>query len=471
MESTGHPSCYATSCHWCECIDERRVPFPGAVGVTPDESGSIDRRGLLKAVGGTAVAAALAGCSRILGSEEADAATGTDVPDEPIEAGLQTFTEGPAAVLGLQTQYGAELAVQRINEAGGIAGRQMNLEVKEEADAHVENYKQWVEAGKDVTFGPISSGGHAALAPEVESQGVVNVGTDGTVTTLYEDTVPDPTYSFRFQNHDVMECVAGARAAVAKLGADNIDTVAGINPNYAFGKDEFKFFTLAIQDLTGAEVVYEGYPDLLADDMSTHITEVNDAEPDVTFSSNWGGDVTTLMNQGAANNMFENTQLVGSVLYSAVNDLSQDVVEQAGAVSGSRNYYWGSPDRSRWQPNDALLQTARDQWDIVPSAHFMSGYGAVTAWATAAAKVVEVTGTWPTQEQVARTLEGHGFYTPAGYHVMSEGHQGHSNAFYGDMVWDGDLGAPALENVTMSSPPELSPPPGETAEAWINSWG
>ncbi|WP_396613280.1 ABC transporter substrate-binding protein [Haloferax sp. S1W] len=426
---------------------------------------------MLKAIGGTALAASLAGCTALLGDDNSSQSEGAaDVPDEPIQAGLQTFTEGAAAVLGLQTQYGAELAVQRINEAGGVAGRKIQLDVVHEADAHVENYKQFVDEGKEVTFGPTSSGGHAALAPEVENQGVVNVGTDGTVTTLYEETLPDPTYSFRFQNHDVMECVAAARAAVDRLGAENIDTVAGINPNYAFGKDEFNVFKKAIQKLTGAEVVYEGYPDLLAEDMSTHITEVNDKQPDVTFSSNWGGDVTTLLNQAAANNMFENTKLVGSVLYSAVNDLSKDVVEQANAVSGSRNFYWGEPTPSRWNPGKELLQDARDQWDIVPSAHFMSGYGAVAAWATAAEKAVTLVGGWPSQDQLATALEGHGFYTPAGYHVMGQGHQGLSNAYYGDMVWDDGLGAPALDNISMHSPPELAPPPRATASEWISSW-
>jgi branched-chain amino acid transport system substrate-binding protein len=427
---------------------------------------------MLKAAGGTALAAALAGCSALLGSEETDDQQGNgDVPDEPVQAGLQTFTEGAAAVLGLQAQYGAELAVQRINDAGGVAGREIELDVVHEGDSHVENYNQFVEEGKDVTFGPISSGGHAAMAPEVESQGVVNVGTDGTVTTLYEDTVQDPTYSFRFQNYDVMECVSAAREAVERLGADNVDTIAGINPNYAFGKDEFGVFKQAIKKLAGdVEVVYEGYPDLLADDMSTHITEVNDKEPDVTFSSCWGGDVTTLMSQAAANDMYDNTQLVGSVLYSAVNDLSQNVVEQANAISGSRNYYWGEPTTDRWQPGKELQEEAMSQWDIVPSAHFMSGYGAVAAWATATQNAVDIIGGWPSQEQIAQSLEGHGFYTPAGYHVMSEGHQGMSNSFYGEMQWSSEMDAPVLEDVNMYDAREVSPPPGTKALNWIDGW-
>jgi branched-chain amino acid transport system substrate-binding protein len=435
-----------------------------------DRTDGLSRRSMMAAVGGTAVTAALAGCSTLLGGDEGEDGS-VEVPDEPVQAGLQTFTEGAAAVLGLQAQYGAELAIQRVNDAGGIAGREMELDVSHEADAYVENYKQFVDEGKDVTFGPISSGGHAAMAPEVEAQQVVNVGTDGTVTTLYEETVEDPTYSFRFQNYDVMECVTAAREAVSRIGADNIDTIAGINPNYAFGQDEWKFFQLAIDSLAGGvEVVYEGFPDLLESDMSTHITEVNNAEPDVTFSSMWGGDVTTLMNQASANNMFDNTQLVGTVLYSAVDELERDVIEDAEAFSGSRNWYWDAPEGSRWAPNQETFQEAQDQWDIVPTAHFMSGYGAVTAWATAVDKLVRILDGWPSQEQIATALEGHGFHTPAGYHVMGEDHQGKSNAYSGRMTWSEDVGAAVLEDVNVFTPQEVSPPPGTTAEDWVNSW-
>ncbi|WP_246308039.1 ABC transporter substrate-binding protein [Halorarum salinum] len=439
---------------------------------TDERNGGMNRRTMLAAAGGTAVATALAGCSTLLGGSQSDVEGEADVPDEPIQAGLQTFTEGAAAVLGLQAQHGAELAVRRINDAGGIAGREMELDTVHEADAHVENYTQFVDEGKDVTFGPISSGGHAAMAPEVESQGVVNVSTDGTVTTLYEGTVEDPTYSFRFQNYDVMECVTAAREAVSRVGADEIDTIAGINPNYAFGQDEWKFFELAMNQLVdgGVDSVYEGFPDLGATDMATHITEINNVQPDVTFSSQWGGDVTTMMNQASANGMFGNTQLVGSVLYSAVDELERNVVEEADAISGSRNWYWGFPDRSRWAPNDDTFGAARDEWDIVPTAHFMSGYGAVTAWATAVAKLVDVIGGWPSQDQIARGLEGHGFYTPAGYHVMSAGHQGKSNAFSGRMAWSEEVGAAVLEDVNAYAPQEVSPPEGTTAEEWVNGW-
>lgn len=441
-----------------------------------DGTSGIDRRRFLTAVGGSAVAAALAGCSALLddggGDDGAEPGQGT-VTDDPIDAGLLTFTRGAPGVLGIQAQRGAELAVQRINDAGGIGGqRQINLDVVDEGDNPLDSYQQFIEEGKDVTFGPISSGTHAQIAPEVENSEVVNVGTDGTVTTLYEETVPDPTYSFRFQNYDVMECVTAAREAVERIGADNIDTVAGVNPGYTFGEDEMAMFTRAIQQLTGAEVVYEGFPELGASDMSNHVTSVNNNSPDVTFSSLWGGDVTTFLRQASANNMFDNTTVVGTTLYSAAGDVPGDALEGADVYSGSRNYYWGHPALENWQPGQELFDAATQQDGVtVPTAHYMSGYGAVAAWATAVEKAIDLLGGYPSQEQIAGMLEGHGFFTPAGYHNMAEDHQGTSNSFAGQMVYDSDLGASRLEDVNIYSGTETAPPPGTTAVDWLDSWG
>ncbi|CAI48178.1 ABC-type transport system periplasmic substrate-binding protein (probable substrate branched-chain amino acids) [Natronomonas pharaonis DSM 2160] len=436
------------------------------------DSFNLDRRNVLKAAGGTAVAAALAGCSVLLDGEENGngGAALEDVPDEPIEAGLQTFREGAPSVLGLQAEYGAQTAIRRINDAGGIAGRQMELDVIEEEGATIENYRRFVDEGKDVTFGPISSGGHEELVPVVEEEGVVNVGTDGTVTTLYETEYPDVEYSFRFQNHDVMEALSAARTAVEQLGAENIDTFANINPDYTFGYDEREVFNAGIEQLTGAEEVYDGYPELGADDMSTHVTAVADAEPDVLFTSCWGGDATLLLDQGQAGDLFDAVDItVGPVLYSAANDFSEELVE-GNIWSGSRNFYWGSPPQNQWDPGVELFEEAQDEHDTIPTAHFMSGYGAVTAWATAVEKAVDIVGGWPSQDQIAATLENHGFYTPAGYHTIGPDHQGYSTAHFGEMTWDDGMDMPVLENVTTIPASHVSPPQGEISIDWIESW-
>jgi len=430
-----------------------------------------DRRTMLKAAGGSALTIALAGCSDLLtGGDDSGPDGGGEIPDEPIQAGLQTFTEGAASVLGLQAQYGAEEAISRINDAGGIAGREMQLDVVHEGDAHQENYNRFVDEGKDVTFGPISSGGHNSIVGEVESRGVINVSTDGTVTTLFEEELTDPTYAFRFQNHDVMEAVSAAVTAVEQLGADEIDTYANINPGYAFGEDERELFNTAIEALTGAEEVYSGFPDLGTEDMSTHVTSVVQEEPDVLFTSTWGGDATLLLDQGQGQGMPDATGIiVGPVLYGSANDFNEGDI-QGNIWSGSRNFYWGFPDPERWSPGQELFEAAQEAEDTIPTAHYMSGYGAVTAWATAAEKATDIVGGWPSQEQIATTLENHGFFTPAGYHTMHESHQCFSNAHFGRLEWSDEIGGPILEDVTAADPREVSPPPGETSREWLQNW-
>lgn len=440
-----------------------------------DSGPGVHRRSMLKAVGGTAAAAALAGCASLVGND-GDEGAGTDVQeelsDEPLDVMLLTFTQGAAGVLGIQAQRGAELAVQRINDAGGIGGsREVNLTVKDEAEDAISKYRASIDEGADATFGPISSGTYESLAPEVESQEVVHVSTDGTVTTLFEETVPDPQYAFRFQNYDVMEAVTMAQEAVSRLGADNIDTIAGVNPNYTFGEDEMSLFTQAIQGLTGAEVVYSGFPDLGASDMSSHVSAINSEDPDLVFSSLWGGDVTTFLRQAAARDMFETTPAFGTVFYSAAADVPAEAIQSSNIYAGSRNFYWDHPEVGRWPPGQELFDDAAQQDDIVvPTAHYMSGYGAVAAWASAVEKAIQVHGGYPSQEQIAAMLEEHGFMTPAGYHQMSTDHTCRSNAFAGRMEYSDEVGAAVLEDVNIFSPPQVSPPPGDVASEWLAGW-
>ena len=459
---------------------QARTPVETRTERVEESSGSTTRRNVLKAGAVGAATAALAGCSALLGGGDDDGGS-ADIGSESLEAGLLSFTKGAASVLGLQAVRGAEKAVEKINANGGIAGqRKVNLTVKDEGENPLDKYNQFIDDGKDVTFGPISSGTHESLAPEVETNQVINVGTDGTVTGLYESVVPEATYSFRFQNYDVMEATAAALEVVQRLGANNIDTIAGVNPNYAFGKDEMSLFTNAVQGMTGAEVVYSGFPELGASDFSTHISRINDEQPDVVFSSCWGGDASNFLSQAYQRNMFDNIDAtIGTVYYGSADAIDETLVtnvETGKILSGSRNYYWGIPQRSRTEAGKTFFNEAREQEGIkVPTAHYMSGYGAVTSWATAVEKAISIIDGYPSQEQISTALEGHGFYTPGGYYNMCMDHQGRGNGYAGVMEWNSNLNAPELTDVNVFSGTQVSPPPqrseyAKKSEAWLNSW-
>jgi branched-chain amino acid transport system substrate-binding protein len=438
----------------------------------PDEGAvTPSRRRVLAAAGGTALTAALAGCNALLGGDDdgdQNRSTPGDVPDEPIEAGMQVFLEGPAAAFGVPTRRGAEVAIQRVNDAGGVAGREINLEVVHESEV-VSTYTQFVDEGKDVTFGPISSGSYEALAPEVESQGVINICPAGTTTTIFEEIVTDPTYNFRVANYAVMDSATAAVDAFNRF--DNVETVAGINPNYTGGRNGMNFFETAIKQLGDVDVVYTGWPDLGTDDYSTHISEVNNQEPDVTFTIVWGGDAVTFMNQAKANNLFENTNIVGLYIYGQLNQLDPGTVEGTDVVSATREFYWGHPPQNRYDPMRELIRVAREEYDTYPSFPFMEGYMAVTAWATAVQKAVNIYGGWPSQEQIAASLEGHGYYTPSGYHtIRREDHQGMNNQYFGRMSTSADADVPVLEDLAVYGPEEVAPPPGVNSLDWVKDW-
>jgi len=426
------------------------------------------RRAVLRATGGAVATAALAGCSAVDGAVLGD----SEMPSDAIQAGLLTFTQGAGAVLGIQSQRGAEQAVQRINNQGGIAGRRrVELEVRDESTDAVETYQSFIDDGFDVTFGPVSSGTHQSIAPMIEENGVINVGTDGGVTTLYEQTVPNPTYSFRAQNADVMEVVTCAREAINRLGADSIETIGGINPDYAFGRGEWELFRNTMQSLTDVEVTTVEFPALTQADMSAEVGRLVADPPDVTFGSLWGGDVITFLEAAQGTGFFDNTTLVGGIMYSAADAMTQELLSGVDAIFGSRNYYWDYPAIERWPPGEQLYTFARQQEGIgVPTAHYMSGYGAVTAWATAVEKAVDLLGEYPSQEQISRMMEGHGFFTPAGYHMISDDHEARSTTFIGDLRWSEARDAPILTNVSEYGPKNTSPPPRVSATDWIEGW-
>lgn len=446
-----------------------------------DESSRLNRRDALKMTGVSAVAMGMAGCSSLLGEDDGGGSGGdAEVPDEPIEIGAQTFLEGGAYLLGQDNEMGFELAVQHINEAGGIAGREINLDMADEGEGAIENYERFVDQGKDVTFGVLSSGNSVSLAPVVEDNEVINICQDGATFSLFEETLTDPEYFFRLSPPDAGEAIVMARDAINELGAENINTVASVNQNYAWGQSQHAVFSQAIQKLTDAEIAYEGFPEFGAEDYSTHIEQVNSVEPDVLMTSKWGADLLLFMRQAAANNMFENVDvIVGSIGTSILSEIGREEMEQwsefilGGRILGSLH----DPDQSTFPPNAEIEQAIIDEYgeDRLPvSGFFASAYASMYWYATAAEKAVRILGRWPEDEELTNFMSSHGFWTPFGFHTsenrLQNGRQNYSNLYSGKAEWDEEMGRPTLTDINRYPAQYVTPPPGRQVEEWIDSW-
>src|SRR5213594_4909431 len=93
---------------------------------------------------------------------------------------------------------------------------------------------------------------------------------DATTQKGVEESMPKPKYSFRSTDN---ECEAVmASILTARHWKGKFKTVAGINPDYSYGRDNWAAF-LAIMKKYGleAQVVSELWPKLGATDFTSHV--------------------------------------------------------------------------------------------------------------------------------------------------------------------------------------------------------
>jgi branched-chain amino acid transport system substrate-binding protein len=446
------------------------------------DSHEIGRRDAIKISGATALSTGLAGCGSILADSDRDRVDQTEdeIPDEPIEIGAQTFLEGGPYLLGQDSQIGYELAVKHINEAGGVAGRELNLELVDEGQGAIQNYERFVNQGKDIAFGVLSSGNSTSLAPVVEDNELINICPDGATYTLFEETVTDPKYFFRMSPPDAGEAIVMAQDAINAMGAESINTVASVNQNYAWGQSQHDIFSQTIQKLTGADMGYVGFPELGAEDYSTHIQEVNSLQPDVLMTSKWGADLVLFMRQAAANDMFENVDLlVGSIGTSVLSELERSELESwgemilGGRILGSLS----DPSQSIFPPNQMIEEDIISEYgkEVMPvSGFFGSSYASVLWYATAVEKAVRTLGRFPGQDELASIMSNHGFTSIAGIHATDysaqNGRQMYSNLYSGNPQWNEKKGYAEITDINIYEPHQVTPPAGRKVKEWINGW-
>ncbi len=119
----------------------------------------------------TAVLLATSACSGgLLGGDD-----GGDGDTGPIKIGMVVPTSGSSAPTGSSMANGAQMAVDEINAAGGVLGRQLSLQVEDEAcDAQqgVASANKLVSSGVVISVGGYCSGATLPQLPIFEKAGI-----------------------------------------------------------------------------------------------------------------------------------------------------------------------------------------------------------------------------------------------------------------------------------------------------------
>ncbi len=429
-----------------------------------------NRRDFLKNLGVTVGAAAAGAVAAPLATPrvaQAQTQPRGAIPDKPFKIGLMTLFTGPGAVTGEPLYKGHLLAAEEINAQGGLLGKRKieTLKADENAgtDANVKEMRRMKLSEQiDLFMGIISSANTPALGPVAEELKLLTLFIDGCTDFLWDRAVPNPHYIFRVTN---MQSADGVTAAVGTaMTWPQVRKIAHVHPDYAYGRNAFDHFTVAIKKLVpGTQVVYEGWPKLGTTDFTSHITNAIATKPDLLVSSVWGGDYIAFYKQGLRYDLFKKMKFTSTIAYSvAPHAIGKDHPE--GVIAGVHaNYYFNFPPGDRWPANAAFVKKYFDRWKEYPNFQAEGAYTGMQFLKQAVEKANKLTSGWPDDDAIISQLEGASFTGPAGYiHIRPDNHQGYKDAVTGFSKNMPEYPFQVLDPSTMITIPirNITAPPG-----------
>ena len=294
---------------------------------------------LLKAAGALALATTLA----------VPAARAQDKPAE-LKVGITTFLSGAASVFGVPGKAAADLLIEEMNAAGGIGGVKIAPTYIDEGiggDKMLSEYRRLVqEQGVKTFLSAISSGNCNIVAPVAEDLKVLNVMWDCGTEKVLEDR--RYKYVVRTQANATTEMVATVLYLMKTR--PKFATIAVVNQDYAWGRDSWEIFQNTLKVfLPDVKVVAEMFPKLGASDFSTEISRLQALKPDVILSTAWGGDLDTLVRQGAQRGLFT----MGSTIVLPLAESSLErlaAVMPEGVIVGARGEHYFLHPETRDDP-------------------------------------------------------------------------------------------------------------------------
>jgi branched-chain amino acid transport system substrate-binding protein len=404
-------------------------------------------------------------------SAGARAAPPAGAPSE-LKIGVVAFLSGPASgPFGIPARNAAELWIDKINREGGIGGVKVVPVFTDEAgpaDKVVTEFRRLALDEKvSAVMGYISSANCLAVPPVADELKVLTILSDCGTDRVFEEGKQHP-YVFRTHAHTVIDGVGAARY-VLSIKPD-VKTIAGINQDYAWGRDSWEVFSRSIRKLKpDVEVVDALWPKIFAGEYSAEISKLLVEKPDVVFTSFWGGDLVTFSGQAKARGLLEETTVV-------VNNTGSDIKDLApGMLIGSRGpHSIVSPDMAKNPLRKEFISLYKQKHGLAPNEYIAHGsyhyVQALQGLRAAYEKAIKAAGKWPTSEQVAAAFEQIEFESPSGHIALAigGGHQAIEPAGYAVIKFDSALGVNNFTQIRVFPAKCVNPPEGMKSLDWID---
>ena len=193
---------------------------------------------------------------------------------EPILIGYLPALTGPSSSTGIGINRGVQLAVQEINAAGGIDGRQIELVVRDtqsEPTKAVNGAAELTHAHKvSVVLGPVNSGESLAVVPLLARANTPQVH------PCWVDSLTDPKkYPMCFRNASTNQQI-GAGANRYVVDVLKCKKVAVISDTTGYGTASVNAYVPMLK-AKNAEIVYQGNIDAANPDLTPEILRMRSA--------------------------------------------------------------------------------------------------------------------------------------------------------------------------------------------------
>jgi branched-chain amino acid transport system substrate-binding protein len=386
-----------------------------------------------------------------------------------IKIAIVQFLSGAGAPHDASAVNTARLLTEQFNAAGGIEGVRLNTMYVDEAGSaadKVAEYRRLVQDEKiTVTIGYTSSANCLAVAPVADELKTLTIFHVCANYRLIDKGVHK--YVFRTAAHAASENISAALYVLATK--PDLKTIAGLNYDYAYGRDSWDVFKRTILKLKpDVQVVGELWTKFLATEYSAEISRLLALKPDVIHTVNWGAGLTSLINQGETRGLFEQ-----SLVMMTTGLLNQAEILPKGAAFSGRGYHLQYPDPDKNAGNREYLRSYKAKFNSMPDYQgtFMAqGFYGLKAAIEKAAKMKN--GTWPTTEEIAAAMEGLEFDTPRGRVLVRKDHEAVHEAMWG--LTSGQkhpaFGYPILDQFRVFPASDVTPPEGKKTVEWIESW-
>ncbi|WP_363323401.1 ABC transporter substrate-binding protein [uncultured Bradyrhizobium sp.] len=219
-----------------------------------------------------------------------------------VKIGMPTILSGRVAQLGTSSRNAVLMEVEKVNAAGGLAGRQIEMVIRDSKGQPQEAARIARELvnidGCEILLDGEASSGSFAVHEVTRDLGVLCIHTCSEASSLTADPKQHIPNAFRCVRQGIHDSIVGGSYAASIAKAKGLNKWATCSPDYAYGRDTTAEFALYLKRFApDVEVISESWPKLFQPDYTEAVTKILHARPQALYSCLWGGDLTSYIDQ------------------------------------------------------------------------------------------------------------------------------------------------------------------------------